>query len=40
MVHKTKFDIVTLSEAWLKNEKHVLKYVNLPGYKFLFFFQK
>lgn len=36
MVHKTKFDIVTFPEAWLKNEKHVLKYVNLSGYKFLF----
>lgn len=35
MVHKTKFDIVTFPEAWLKNEKHVIKYVSLSGHKFL-----
>ena len=31
MVKKSKFDIITLSETWLKNDKHRLEYVNLPG---------
>ena len=31
MVKESKFDIITLSETWLKNEKHPLEYVNLPG---------
>ena len=34
MVNESKFDIITLSETWLKNVKHLLEYVNLPGYKF------
>ena len=34
MVNESKFDIITLSETWLKNNKHLLDYVNLPGYKF------
>ena len=34
MVNESKFDIITLSETWLKNDKHLLEYVNLPGYKF------
>ena len=34
MVNKLKFDIITLSETWLKNEKYLLEYVNLLGYKF------
>ena len=34
MVNKLKLDIITLSETWLKNDKHLLEYVNLPGYKF------
>lgn len=25
-------DIVTLSETWLKDDKNVLNYVNIPGY--------
>ena len=33
MIHETKFDIITLSETWVKNQKHFLEYVNLPGYK-------
>ena len=33
MIHGTKFDILTLSETWVKNQKHLLEYVNLPGYK-------
>ena len=34
MVNESKFDIIILSETWLKNDKHLLEYVNLPGYKF------
>ena len=34
MVNESKFDIITLSERWLKNDKHLLEYVNFPGYKF------
>ena len=34
MVNESKFDIIPLSETWLKNDKHLLEYVNLPGYKF------
>ena len=34
MVNESKFDIITLSETWLRNDKHLLEYVNLPGYKF------
>ena len=34
MVNKSKFDIITLSETWLKNDKRLLEYVNLPGCKF------
>ena len=34
MVNESKFDIITLSETWLKNDKHLFEYVNLPGYKF------
>ena len=33
-VNESKFDIITLSETWLKNNKRLLEYVNLPGYKF------
>ena len=34
MVNELKFDIITLSETWLKNDKHLLEYANTPGYKF------
>ena len=34
IVNESKFDIITLSETWLRNDKHLLEYVNLPGYKF------
>jgi len=29
-----KFDICTLSETWLKNNKHQVSYVQIPGYNF------
>ena len=28
------FDIFTLSETRLKDDKHLLKYAQIPGYKF------
>ena len=34
MVNESKFDSITLSKTWLKNDKHLSEYVNLPGYKF------
>ena len=34
MVNESKFNIITPSKTWLKNDKHLLEYVNLPGYKF------
>ena len=30
MISETAFYIITLSERWLKNKKHVLKYFHLP----------
>ena len=33
MINQTKFDVITLSETWLKNDKHLLEYVRLPGYE-------
>ena len=34
IVNESKFYIITLSETWLKNDKYLLEYVNLPGSKF------
>ena len=34
MVNESKLDNIILSETWLKNVKHLLEYVSLPGYKF------
>ena len=36
MINQTKFDIITLSETWLKNDKHLLGYVTLPGSEFAY----
>ena len=33
-VNELNFDIITLSKSWLKNDKHLLEHVILPGYKF------
>ena len=33
MNHNEKFDIVALSEIWLKNNKTQLEYVQIDGYK-------
>ena len=34
MINQTNFDVIALSETWLKNDKHLLKYVRPPGYEF------
>ena len=36
MINQIKFDVITLSETWLKNDKHLLEYVGLPGYEFAY----
>ena len=33
MLMRTKFDIITLSETWLKNNPLLLNHVTIPGYK-------
>ena len=36
MINQTNFDVIALSETWLKNDKHVLEYVRLPGFEFAY----
>ena len=36
MLENHKFDIVTLSETWLKDKKHQYEYVQIPGYNTVF----
>ena len=36
MLSAYKFDIITLSETWLKDNKLLLQYVSIPGYNFEF----
>ena len=31
-MHSCKFEIMTLSETWLKNDKHMIDYVQIEGY--------
>ena len=33
MINQTNFDVVTLSETWLKNDKYLIEYVRLSGYE-------
>ena len=33
MLHQHRFDIITLSETWLKNNLEVIKHITIPGYK-------
>ena len=32
MLHHHPFDIITLSETWLRNDTNLLQYVQIPGY--------
>ena len=34
MVYHHTFDIITLSETWLRNDTNLLQYVQIPGYSF------
>ena len=34
MLQEHLFDILTLSEMWLKDDVNLLNYVQIPGYKF------
>ena len=36
MINQTNYDVIALSETWLKNDKHLLEYVRLPGYEFAY----
>ena len=36
LINQTLFDVITPSETWLKNEKHLLEYVRLSGYQFAY----
>ena len=36
MINQTNFDVIALSEKWLKNDKHLLECVRLPGYEFAY----
>ena len=36
MINQTNFDVIALSETWMKNDKHVLEYVKLPGFEFAY----
>ena len=34
MLYQYPFDIITLSETWLRNDTNLLQYVPIPGYSF------
>ena len=34
-LYKNPFDIITLSETWLRNDSNLLQYVQIQGYRFL-----
>ena len=34
MLQEHPFDILTLSETWLKHDVNLLRYVQIPSYKF------
>ena len=36
MINENQFNIVTLSETVLRNNKHLLKYVQIPGHNFVY----
>ena len=36
MINVNQFDTVTLSETWLHDNKHLLDYVKIPGYNFVY----
>ena len=36
VINQTNFDVITLSETWLKNDKYLLEYIRLSGYEFAY----
>ena len=34
MLNEYQFDIITMSETWLKDNQKLLDYVDIPGYNF------
>ena len=32
MLYQHLFDIITLSETWLRNDSDLLQYIQIPGY--------
>ena len=36
VIHENQFDIVTLSETWLRDKKDLLDYAKIPGYNFVY----
>ena len=36
MLYQYPFDIITLSETWLRNDTNLLQYVQIPGYNFCY----
>ena len=36
ILYQHPFDIITLSETWLRNDKNLLQYVKIPGYSFCY----
>ena len=36
LFHHHPFDIITLSETWLRNNTNLLQYVQIPGYSFCY----
>ena len=36
MINEYQFDIVVLSETWLRDDKHLLDYVKISSYNFVY----
>ena len=36
MFNKYKFDLITLSETWLKDNSYLIDYVTIPGYDIIY----
>ena len=36
MLYQDPFDIIALSETWLRNDTNLLQYVQIPGYNFCY----
>ena len=36
LIKEYPYDVITMSETWLKNNPHLLNYVSIPGYSNIF----